>query len=107
MVATHSVVWNGKENKLYVSQGPALVGSFIGFDLKESFEKKDAIKINSLPVDVETTRDEYELLKELQEKLSDIKANLKANKLAEAKQQMDLAEEINVKSVALARQREG
>lgn len=43
MIATHSVIYNGIDQILYVSQGPGLSGAYTGFDLKRSFAEKNPV----------------------------------------------------------------
>jgi hypothetical protein len=40
LIAAHSVIYNSKDNVLFVSQGPAVSGPFVGFDLQKSFTQK-------------------------------------------------------------------
>lgn len=101
LIATHSVIWNGKENTLFVSQGPSLVGSFIGFNLKESFATKDVVRVNSLPADTEVLPEEYAKIKELGNIISEIKEKLKKRQFEEAKKQMDIALQMNVRNGTL------
>ncbi len=51
LIASHSVVYNSKRQRLYVSEGPSLKNRFIGFDLKESFQQKSPVLIDPLPQD--------------------------------------------------------
>jgi isopenicillin-N N-acyltransferase-like protein len=51
LIAAHSVIFDGEEQHLYVSQGPGVSGAFTGFDLKASFEKQMPVVIENLPPD--------------------------------------------------------
>ncbi len=101
LIATHSVVWNGIENRLYVSEGPSLVGAFRGFDLSQSFSRKDVVSVASLPADQTITVEEYNKIKELGLLINDIKDKLKAKKYDDAKTLMDNAEGMHIRSGTL------
>lgn len=64
LIATHAVIYDGIRHWLYVSQGPALVGPFLGYDLKKSFSEKKPIYIGSLPYDPQVTDSQYSSVKE-------------------------------------------
>jgi hypothetical protein len=51
LIATHSVVFNGDDQTLYVSTGPALSGAYLGFDLTASFRAQTPIRRGGLPAD--------------------------------------------------------
>ena len=51
LIATHSVIYNGPDNSFFVSQGPSLVGPYIGFDLTESFRRHEPIVIGGFEHD--------------------------------------------------------
>ncbi len=51
LIATHSVVFNSAERILFVGQGPALTGAFLGFDLSASFARRKPVLVRALPRD--------------------------------------------------------
>lgn len=59
LIASHAVIYDGLSEKIYVSQGPALTGKFLGFDLKKSFAEKRPIHADDLPADPEVTPEVY------------------------------------------------
>jgi len=71
LIATHSVVYNGPDNHLYVSRGPSLAGAFVGFDLGESFRQHQPVVIAGLPRDPLVSDETYSNVKRSFEKLSD------------------------------------
>jgi len=74
LIATHAVIWDGASHILYVSQGPSLVGPFIGFDVRRSFEEKRPIRVGFLPQDPSVDRTQY----------NELKRNLKFIEMAES-----------------------
>lgn len=64
LIATHSVIYDGKAQNFYVSQGPSLVGPFLGYDLAQSFRLKKPQRIRSLPGDPEISSETYYRTKE-------------------------------------------
>jgi hypothetical protein len=59
LIATHSVIYDGKTQHFYVSQGPSLVGPFLGYDLTQSFKNRKPERIPSLPADPEISPEIY------------------------------------------------
>lgn len=59
LIATHSVIYNTSDNTFFVSQGPALVGKFVGFDLTQSFAQKRPIVVRTLPFDSTIDEETY------------------------------------------------
>ncbi len=53
LIASHAIIYNSQEQTLFVAQGPSLSQSFIGIDLKASFEKQEPVFLPSLPPDPE------------------------------------------------------
>lgn len=70
LIATHSVIYNPLASVLYVSQGPAVSGPFLGFDLKESFRTHHPVQIASLPADPLVSAEKFNSLKESNQKIS-------------------------------------
>ncbi len=52
-IASHSVIWDDPRQILYVSQGPAVSGPFIGFDLEKSFAQKEPVFVTGLPEEIQ------------------------------------------------------
>lgn len=63
LIATHSVIYDAEHQVLYVSEGPAAVGKFRGYNLKETFATKSPVEVASLPADPEVTSDDFKALK--------------------------------------------
>jgi hypothetical protein len=60
LIATHSVVFDGHEQVLYVSQGPAVSGPFSGFDLRASFaQRHPVLAARTLPADPQVTAESF------------------------------------------------
>ena len=59
LISPHSVVYNALTENIYVSQGPALSGKFLGFDLKKSFAEKKPVRTNDLPADPKVSTEIY------------------------------------------------
>lgn len=51
LIAAHSIVYNAETGVLFVSQGPAVAGPFLGYNLAKSFAAKRPIPAGSLPRD--------------------------------------------------------
>jgi predicted choloylglycine hydrolase len=64
LIATHSVIYNQQSQILYVSQGPAVAGPFVGFDLAKSFETRQPVVQGGLPPDPDVSRETYDHVKE-------------------------------------------
>lgn len=63
LIATHGVIYDSKLGVLYVSQGPSLVGPFLGYSLAESFQKSQPVEVHRLPPDPLLTKERYYSLK--------------------------------------------
>ena len=48
LIAAHSVVYNAKEGRLYVGEGPGVSGAFLGYDLDASFKNRSPVRIEAL-----------------------------------------------------------
>lgn len=59
LIATHAVIYDGVRSQLYVSKGPALVGEFLGYDLKQSFATRKPVAVDSLPPDKALTEQQF------------------------------------------------
>lgn len=66
LIATHAVIYDGVQEVLYVSTGPALAGPFRGYDLRESFSRKMPIFSNELPRDPQVSNETFEVVKQVQ-----------------------------------------
>jgi predicted choloylglycine hydrolase len=51
LIATHSVVYSAPDRMFWISQGPALAGPYIGYDLEASFRERRPVGVESLPPD--------------------------------------------------------
>lgn len=51
LIATHSVIYDGRAKRLYVSRGPAVSGAFLGYDLERSFRSHRPVEVEGLPAD--------------------------------------------------------
>ncbi len=51
MIASHSVIYNSHQQTLHISQGPSLIGPYIGYDLRRSFIEKKPILIEKISSD--------------------------------------------------------
>ena len=51
LIATHSVIYNSRDQVFYVGKGPAVAGSFVGYDLAASFAAKAPVFVRELPAD--------------------------------------------------------
>lgn len=63
LIATHSVVYDSSNGTLFVNKGPALVSSFVGFDLEQSFRKRVPIVVEGLPADGDLTKNDFYKIK--------------------------------------------
>lgn len=52
-IATHAVIYDQAAQIIYVSQGPALAGEFLGYDLPRSFSTREPQPVGRLPRDPE------------------------------------------------------
>ena len=59
LIATHSVIYNGADHQLWVSQGPSLAGQFTGFDLDRSFAERHPVKVGYLARDEALSDQDY------------------------------------------------
>jgi hypothetical protein len=59
LIATHAVVYDEPEHRLYVSQGPSLAGAFTGFDLNESFRKREPVVVRGFDRDSRVSDETY------------------------------------------------
>ena len=71
LIASHGVLYDSKTMTFYVSEGPAMVGAFHGFDIQKSFAEAKPVEVAKLPMDPLVTVPQY---RELKAKLSELKA---------------------------------
>ncbi len=64
LIATHAVIYDGVREFIYVSQGPALVGKFLGFDMKRSFAERKPVPAGELPRDPLISDEDFKVFKE-------------------------------------------
>jgi hypothetical protein len=74
LIATHAVLYDGPRSTLYVSEGPALVGPFHGYDLRKSFAERKPIEVDELPADPEVSVAEFYKIKEALNEISVVDA---------------------------------
>jgi hypothetical protein len=84
LIATHAVVYDGPERRLYVSQGPSLAGAFTGFDLVESFKKREPVLVRGFDRDPLVSDEAYASVKRSDRDLVEAGKLLKKGKCAEA-----------------------
>lgn len=84
LVATHAVIYNTRENLLYVSEGPALTRPLHGFDLEASFAARAPVRKGELPADPNVTPEQYFAVKASLTELARAKRLLKQKKCEEA-----------------------
>lgn len=85
LIATHGVIYDSARGHLYVSQGPALVGPFPGFDLTASFASRSPVRFAELPPDPTVTPAQFEALKKELRELSETELWAEGGRCAEAK----------------------
>lgn len=64
LIATHSLIYNMKDQTLFVSTGPATVGHYEGIDLTASFKEQRPIRIEKLLQDSDVSKSDFNNLKE-------------------------------------------
>lgn len=89
-IATHAVIYDGENGTLYVSQGPALVGGFTGYNVKESFAFQQPVVAAELPADTALTAQDFALLKETNSLIVQAHRLVKKQDCAEALQILDI-----------------
>lgn len=77
MIATHAVIYDSAQARFYVSQGPALVGVFAGFDLIQSFKRKEPVAVPGLGSDPVVPVEQYAKVKRSYLKLSQAESALR------------------------------
>jgi hypothetical protein len=77
LIATHGVLFNSAEQLLFVSQGPALVGPMLGFDLQASFRQRRPVVARQLPADPQVSEAIYEQVQAAQSMLKKVRRHLK------------------------------
>ena len=70
MIATHSVIYNGRDGVLYVSQGPGLSGAYTAFDLNRSFTGKNPVVTSGLKEDPDVSPAKFRQVHEAEEHIS-------------------------------------
>jgi len=69
LIATHSVVFNGADQTLYVGTGPGVSGKFLGFDLPASFRARAPIRRGEMPADPRVTPETFSNVRSIEEKV--------------------------------------
>ncbi|HEX4923323.1 MAG TPA: C45 family peptidase [Bdellovibrionales bacterium] len=84
LIATHAVIYNTRENVLFVSEGPALTRELHGFDMAASFKAREPVRVASLPADGGVTPERYFAVKASFIELARARRLLKKKKCEEA-----------------------
>jgi hypothetical protein len=90
LIATHSVIYAPGEGTLYVSQGPALTGPFLGYDLKKSFASKRPVRAGELPADPVLSEQKFYALKEAQKEIGAAHALVPRGECDQAKRRLEV-----------------
>lgn len=91
LIATHAVIFDGENETLYVSQGPSLVGPFLGYKLKESFQAHGPVRTENLPGDPLVSVELFEHILKERKLLKEIQIQMKQKEWGEAKRLLDQA----------------
>src|SRR4030095_16260608 len=94
LIATHSVVYNGPNRILYVSQGPALSGPFLGYDLRRSFEERMPVTAGRLAPDPVVPLEQYSRVKESLKTIDRAEEKIKSGNCKEALEDLQKAEKL-------------
>src|SRR4030095_13542233 len=94
LIATHSVVYNGPNRILYVSQGPALSGPFLGYDLRRSFEERMPVMAGRLEQDPGGPLEQYIRVKESLKSVDLAEKKIKSGKCKEALEDLQKAQNL-------------
>lgn len=70
LIATHAVIYDGLRGILYVSQGPALAGPFLGYDLNKSFAGKAPVYVGQLARDPLVSDESFNAIKDANQKIA-------------------------------------
>jgi hypothetical protein len=87
LIAVHAVVFNGQDQVLFVSQGPALAGPFVGFDLKKSFAEKRPMFARVLPR--ELSDEKFDAVRASGQMLKLVAGEIKTNHCDDARAQLE------------------
>lgn len=91
LIATHSVIYDGQLETLFVSQGPGLSGAFTGFNLKKSFLDRKPFVVKGLPADSAVTPELFKTVHEAERHLTIASGLLKNKKCSEASLEIEAA----------------
>lgn len=91
LIAAHSVVFDGPQNRLYVGEGPSVSGKFLGFDLQKSFSSKTPTVVEELPSDPLLSKAKYDDIKKSFSLLAVAKGFLKRRDCDEGKSRIERA----------------
>lgn len=94
LIAAHSVIYNGVGRILYVSQGPAVSGPFLGYDLRRSFERRMPVLSGHLAQDPVVSIDQYIRVKESMKSVDLAGEKIKSGKCKEALEDLQKAEKL-------------
>ena len=84
LIATHAVILDGERDLLYVSQGPALAGKFIGFDLRESFRQRQPVFKGELPRDPLVSDETFQQIKDNTRSISEARGLIRRKQCVHA-----------------------
>ena len=70
LIATHATIYDAVRGVFYISQGPALAGAFLGYDIKKSFATRTPVKIAELARDERVSDETFSTVKENARKIS-------------------------------------
>ena len=84
LIASHSVIYDGETETLYVGQGPSVSGAFTGFDLAASFRAGEPVRHGSFAADPLVSETTYRKVKDSYRALADARELLGKNRCDEA-----------------------
>lgn len=64
LIASHSIIYDSSQMKLYVSSGGSLTKAFYGFDLKQSFINRTPVAVDKFEADPEVSPEDRLVIKE-------------------------------------------
>ncbi len=88
LIASHALIYNSKEQILYVAKGPSLSKEFVGIDLNASFSTKKPVLIDNLPEDPDLQGLNFHQLKASIKQLKGIRKTAGRGFCSKAKEQL-------------------
>lgn len=86
LIATHSVIYDASRSILYVGQGPAVAGPFLGYDLRASFAQRRPVNVEELPRDPIVSDELYKATKEAFRLISEGQRAIRKNQCSIARE---------------------